>query len=127
MQTIEAFLSLLVFLSISSLALASHPGPMPTDDSLYRLQLADDAWRVLYLRGDFQDLGPESRSMVEADLAFIGEQTGLCIFMRGMEFTNCRGGEERHVAVVSIKRTVIYRPSPTSWPEPLMVSFTLAR
>lgn len=106
MQTIEAILSLLVFLSVASLVLSADPGPPPVDDSLYRMQLAEDAWRVLYLRGAFRDLGPEKRAAVESDMAEIGAQTGLCIFMSGIEFTNCRDGES-HENTASIRRVVL--------------------
>lgn len=113
MQSIEAILSLLVFLSIAAYVLSADPGPPPIDDSLYRMQLADDAWRVLYLRGNFQDLDESKRTIVESDMSVIGKQTGLCLFMRGIEFTNCRGGDDSHDSLISIRRTVIYNRAPT--------------
>ncbi len=109
MQTLEAMMSLLFFISAASLALASFE-TQPADDSLYRLQLAEDAWRVLYLRGDFKYF--DDGQSLEADMAEIGEQTSLCLFMDGIEVTNCRGGTEEHGMTASITRTAVYRGEP---------------
>ncbi|MEW6035025.1 MAG: hypothetical protein AB1529_00290 [Candidatus Micrarchaeota archaeon] len=106
MQTIEAMLSLLFFASIASLALSAAPAHQ-VDDSLYRLHLAEDAWRVLYLRGDLRDLGGSRRAHVESEMALIQEQAGFCLFMSGIEFTNCRDGAS-HERVAALARTVIY-------------------
>jgi len=111
MQSFEALLSLFVFVTILAYVLAADPGPKPLDDSLYRMQLAEDAWRVLYLRGDLRDFGEEKRGAVEADMAKIGEQTGLCLFIHGVEFTNCRDGLP-HEGIASLSRTVIIGGSP---------------
>jgi len=120
-QSIEAMISLLVFLSLASLVLSAHPGPPALDDSLYRMQLAEDAWRLLYLRGNLRDLGPEKRAMVESDMVEIGKQTGFCIFMQGVEFTNCRGGSVSHADLISLRRTVLVGGQPTT------VTFTISR
>ena len=111
MQTLEAMMSLLFFLSAASMALASFE-TRPADDSLYRLQLAEDAWRVLYLRGNFRDL--DDARDIEPDMTEIGEQTGLCLFIDGIEATNCRGGTEAHEMAASVTRTAIYRGEPAT-------------
>lgn len=107
MQSIEAVLSILVF---SSIALA-FSGPLSDDggidDSLQRLYLAQDAWRVLQLRGDFQDFHLGHDSALKEDVDSITDLTGLCVFMTGStRYTSCRGGE-RHEITASIRRTVI--------------------
>ena len=50
MKTIEALISLVVLLSFTSLALLEAPKP---HSSLYQHQLAEDVWRVAYLKGCF--------------------------------------------------------------------------
>jgi hypothetical protein len=125
MQTFEAMLSLLVFVSILVAVLAADGEPAKTDDSLYRLQLAEDAWRVLYLRGDMRDVrmddGGAARARLESDMQAIGDLTGFCVFMGGMDFTNCRGGDDAHEGIISIKRTMIIDKSPKT------VTLTLSR
>ena len=114
MQTIESILSLLFLLSISSAILGSYH-IVPMDDSLYRMQLASDAWQVLYLRGHlhgYSDSGP-ARTAIESDLDLIGRQTSLCVFIEGLRITNCRGGEDREM-ISSIRRTVIIEGRPES-------------
>ena len=111
MQTLEAVFSLMFFLSISSLLLSSFK-PYQLDDSLYRIQLANDAWRMLYLRGDLEDFSDDKRDAIERDMQEIGKQTGLCFFLNGTQYSNCRGGDDPHENTVSIKRTVIGRGGP---------------
>ena len=123
MQTIEATISLLVLLTISLSLLQILP-EQKIDDSLYRMQLAEDAWRVLYLRGDFRDFSEMNRTDIERDLATIGDETSFCVFIEGVRFTNCRwsadesadgvgeGAEDRTGSgtlgrVASIERTLI--------------------
>lgn len=108
MQTLEAMLSLLLFCAAVPSLLLPPPQQIPTDDSLYRLQLAEDAWRVLYLRGAFRDFGVLKEAAVESELASLGEETGLCFFMEGVRLTNCRGGMSAHSLAATISRTVIY-------------------
>jgi len=120
MQSLEAVISLMFFLSISSVLLSVQPH-RHIDDSLYRLQLAEDAWRVLYLRGDFQDFDEGKRETLETDMADIGEKTSLCLFLDGTRFTNCRGGDDRHEIFISIRRTVIFRGKPEA------LSFSLGK
>lgn len=113
MQSLEALLSLTFFVSILSLILASAPPPHGTDDSLYRLQLAQDAWRVLYLRGDFEDFGDGRRADIEADMRRMGEETGLCFFIDGVRFTNCRGPDPVGITA-TVRRTVVSGGAPAA-------------
>ena len=106
MQTIEAVFSLMFFLSISGAVLTAAE-PKPLDDSLYHMQLANDAWRVLYLRDGFQGLGNDSRYILEKDLVSLGNQSGMCYFIHGIEMTNCRGREISDFYLKS-RRTVVY-------------------
>src|SRR4030095_9454878 len=110
MQTLEAMISLLVLSSIL-LYYASAATAGPLDDSLYRLQLAEDSWRVLYLRGDFEGFGDKSGDRVQTDLETLGSQTGLCFFMSGLRMTNCPGGN-KHQEMVRLGKTVIYDGAP---------------
>jgi hypothetical protein len=112
MQTVEAMLSLAVFLSILLCAVPALEDAQGPDDSLYRMQLAQDAWRVLYLRGDFEDFGEGRRGAIEKDLDVLGRETSLCIFLNGTRFTNCRGGRISHTISVSLSRTLILDGQP---------------
>ena len=111
MQSLEAMICLMFFVWCASLAFLSCDPPEP-DDSLYRLQLAEDFWRVLYLRNNFRDFG--SRDSFEDDMQLIKAQSGLCIFMDGIDYTNCRGGMP-HSITASIERTVIINGLPRSF------------
>jgi len=120
MQSIEAAISLLVLLSISASVMPLLEEQRDIDDSLYRVQLAEDAWRVLYLRGDFRDFGEDKRGTIEADMAEITRQTGLCVFMDGVQFTSCRGNMgtgagQAHEITVSLSRTAIFNGTPRSF------------
>lgn len=113
MQVLEAMISLLVLVSFLS-AIADGLEEKAVNDSLYRYYLANDAWRVLYLRGDFQDFSfsglNSGRDRAEADLQQMGKLTNLCIFIGGERVTNCRGrGIER---IASIERITIVDDSP---------------
>ncbi|MBI5046920.1 hypothetical protein HZC07_04290 [Candidatus Micrarchaeota archaeon] len=119
MQTIEAILSLLFFLSGVSLLFPAIPA-QKIDDSVYRIQLVEDSWRVLYLRGDFRDFGDSNRDKFEQELASFGNETGLCYFVDGIVFTNCRDGNE-HEIVASLTKTVIYDGLPRK------VTFSIGR
>ena len=121
MQTVEAALSLLFFASLLPAALAPLPQANP-EDALYRMQLAEDAWRALYLRGDFQGgLSEKNRAALESDMHEIGGMTGFCLFISGTGYTNCRGGEDGHEVVLSMRKTVI------SGGVPKTVSFSLRK
>jgi hypothetical protein len=105
MQSLEAVISLMVFLMMASAMVFPAMKQGPSDDSLYRLQLADDAWRVLYLRGGLTGLNDQKRAIVETDMQEMGRQTSLCFFISGIEFTNCRD-QEQHGRLASISRLV---------------------
>ncbi|MCI0503843.1 hypothetical protein L0Y65_03970 [Candidatus Micrarchaeota archaeon] len=107
MQTLEAALSLLVFASILPILLHASEDPRGIDDSLYRMQLANDAWRVLYLRGHFQGYGPGGREALERDMDEITRTTSLCLFLDGIRSTSCRGGDSHHPVTAAIRRTII--------------------
>jgi hypothetical protein len=106
MQTLEAIFSLMFFLSISTVVLLEAE-PKPVDDSLYRMELANDAWRVLYLRGAFEDFGESKRDFIEDEMTGMGEITGLCYFIEGINYTNCRSGG-RHEKTASLEKTLLY-------------------
>jgi hypothetical protein len=106
MQTFEALISLFLLVSIIPLFFLDNENYI--DDSLYRAQLTEDAWRVLYLRGNFQDFGPSKHADVENDITILGEQTDLCLFLDGVWITNCRGGSASHAITASLDKTVVY-------------------
>ena len=54
MQTLEAVISFSVFMLFTTYVLLQIDDYSGVDDSLYRYQLANDVWRVLYLRGGFE-------------------------------------------------------------------------
>ncbi len=114
MQTLEAMLSFVFLLFLCSHLFFSIEESRHTNDALYRLQLAEDVWRVLYLRGNFADFQSSNRYELEQEFALIGNETGLCIFMDGVQFTNCRGGRPRHITA-ALTKTVIYEGTPRSF------------
>jgi hypothetical protein len=111
MQTIEALISLVVFLSMAILMLNSMQQPYQPDDSLYRMQLGGDIWRVLYLKGSFEDFDGLGRPALESDAIQIQDMTGFCIYIGGIRNTNCRGarGDE---TIVSMQKIVIQNGHP---------------
>lgn len=115
MQTLEAIVSFVFFLSLCSHLLLSLEESRYTDDSIYRIQLAEDVWRVLHLRGNFKDFEAADRDGLEKDFALIENETGLCIFMDGVQFTNCRGDSQPHHITASLTKTVIYDGAPKSF------------
>lgn len=126
MQSLEAILSLMFLVSVVSFLLVSLEG-QKLDDSLYRVQLAEDAWRVLYLRGDFQDFSDSKRPVLESDLAAIGSETGLCIFMGGIQFTNCRDGQEHDITASLTKTLVYYDADQPQASRPEAYTFSIAK
>ncbi len=106
MQTLEAILSLAVFASIVLYALQGGGRLGAPDDSLYRMHLAEDAWRILFLRGDFEDFSESRRAEIEQDLDALGNRSSLCFFINGTRYTNCRGGLEGHRISIAIARTL---------------------
>jgi len=113
MQTVEAIISLMFFMAAAGYLIGAME-PASTDDALYRLHLAEDAWRVLYLRGDLRDFGPLARAGIERDMDSMGVETGLCYFIKGEQFTNCRGEPMNEDPVIKIRRTVISGGLPQS-------------
>lgn len=111
MQTLEALFSLMIFLSLLCTLMAGIPPPHAPDDSLYRLQLAEDSWRVLYLRGDLEDFSVTGAALKQ-DIRAIGEQTGLCIYLEGVRNTGCRDEGPLAQVTASIHRTVIEDGAP---------------
>lgn len=107
MQSFEATLSLMV---LSSLAIAMAGAAVPDggpDDSLLRLRLAQDAWRVLHLRGDFHDFHSGPNPALIQDMESITEKSGMCVFLMGSaNYTSCRGGEKRETTA-SLSRAVV--------------------
>ena len=120
MQTVEAMVSFLFFAAIATPMLLHLEAQRDVDDSLYRMQLAEDAWRVLYLRGTFHNLTDGSTGSVELELARVGEETGLCMFIDGVRFTNCRDGRA-HAITASLRKTVFYEGTPQG------VTFSIGR
>jgi hypothetical protein len=94
MQSAEAILSMLILFSIVT-TITQYVRPAALDDSLYHYQLTGDVWRVLYFRGDFQNLTLSSpntaRDKLEKDLETIHGLTGLCGYFGGVRATSCAG------------------------------------
>ncbi len=111
MKTLEATISLFVFLFFLTSVLAGAK-PQKIDDSLYRYELGADVWRVLYLRGDFNDFSDDSlnpaRDRTENDLTTITELTKQCISLGGIRVQSeqCRGIELK-IATVVVKRRLL--------------------
>ena len=96
MQTLEAIISLMFF--VSFLPVIASEQHAETDDTLYKYQLANDVWRTLYLRNG------NNMDAYEEDVEKIGELTDLCIFVAGERITNCRG--EKVEQIISTERLV---------------------
>jgi hypothetical protein len=97
LKTVEALVSLLVVLSFLSFGLVHHP---VQHSQLYRYELAEDAWRVVYLRGGLLPcenakglLGPDEHAM-NRDVDRIQEIAGLCFEMDKLQVASCLPGEE---------------------------------
>lgn len=105
-KTLEAVISLVVLLSFLSYGLLHHP---VQHSRMYEHELAEDAWRVIYLRGGFGPewklgegclslkdgcgvLWPDEVSM-NRDAERITELTGLCVAMDGLQVASCLPGE----------------------------------
>jgi hypothetical protein len=109
MQTLEAMLSLVFFIWAAALAVSSYE-VQSHDDSLYRLHLAGDSWRVLYLQGKLQNI--TDIKLLEPSLDEMNQKTGLCFFIDGISATSCRGGTESHEITVSLSRTLLVKGIP---------------
>ncbi|MGB9718972.1 MAG: hypothetical protein ACPL06_00050 [Candidatus Anstonellales archaeon] len=75
MHTLEAVFSLIVLIGFSMMLTLGADAP--TDYSLYQYQLANDVWRVLYLKHGVALL--YDPSVATSDLEQITSETGLCI------------------------------------------------
>ena len=97
MQTLEAIISMFVFVAFASFLMLQLDNYNGIDDSLYRYQLANDVWRVLYLQGDFNDFtftsGSDQQKKAESDLEIIYEKTGICSYLGGIKATSCDRSE----------------------------------
>ncbi len=125
LQTIESTLSFLCFMFVVVALLSSQTPPSGIDSSLYRLELAEDAWRVLYLRGALDDgvpsIGNDSERLakVETELTTLGNATSLCFFFEGLRATNCRG--EQQEMFITVHRIVIVGG------KPIQVAFSIGK
>ncbi|MEK6981823.1 MAG: hypothetical protein AABX38_02730 [Candidatus Micrarchaeota archaeon] len=112
MQTLEAVLSLLVFLSIVQFIL--YVPNLQLNTSLYKYYQVNDVYRVLYLKGDFNYLnlisGNAAKNKAEVDLKTIGALTGNCYFIRGIDVTNCR--QDDSVTLISTEKVLIVNGTP---------------
>ncbi len=96
LKTVEALISLAVLLSFLSFSLLHYP---VQHSRLYEYELAEDAWRVIYLRGGLEPewgaeevLGPD-RDRMNEDAERVTELTGLCVAMDGLQVASCLPGE----------------------------------
>ncbi len=115
MQSIEAIISLMVLLLIVSYMLTNAAQVPAIDDSLYRYQLTNDVWRVLYLKGDFYDFNWNSTSAnhTRNDLKTIHDQTNLCGYLGGIRATSCPGLSS-DVQIGSFTKIMVVDGSPTN-------------
>ena len=112
MKLVEATLAFFVFIIFLNSVLA-RSNPSQTNESLYRYELANDIWRVLYLRGDFHDFNSSTlnyaRDKTENDLTKITELSGLCITIEGIRVQSkqCRGVSSEAKTVVITKKLLV--------------------
>lgn len=90
MQTLEAALSFFLFFVFASSFLIQLDYTKP-DYSLYRYQIANDIWRVLYLT-DALNYYPLEKGSTEEKMNKIEELTGFCTYIEGIQTTSCRSG-----------------------------------
>ena len=113
MQSMEAVFSLVFFMAVAG-AMLTEARPVPLDESVYRMQLAGDAWRVLYLRGDFTgaDLSDQTyQEKIRNELELLESGTSLCFFVSGTDLSNCAGGKPKEEVAV-LRRTMLDGGSP---------------
>ena len=91
MQTAEALISFTFFLFFATFMLTQLDYAKP-GYALYEYQLANDAWRVLYLKGALNDFKSGSSTAALA-MEEIGAKTGFCLYAQGVQTTNCRNGQ----------------------------------
>ena len=90
MQTLEAIISFTFFMFFATFMLAQLDYTKP-NYSLYQYQLANDIWRVLYLKGALKDYS-SSNLFAEQIMTDIYDGTRLCSYIEGIQTTSCRGG-----------------------------------
>ncbi len=96
---VEALIALAVLVSFSSFQLLHHP---VQHSSLYKYELAEDAWRVMYLKGGLrpslhrewagEEFGIDERAM-NRDAERVTMLTGLCVEMDSLQVASCLPGE----------------------------------
>ncbi|MFA6530714.1 MAG: hypothetical protein WCT31_03200 [Candidatus Micrarchaeia archaeon] len=102
MKTLEALISLLVFLLIiASLA----PMAQPERDGIYRMQLANDIWRVFSLRGDLEGF---DKTRMNVDAEEITKLTSLCVELDEEDVTSCIPEEK----ITQVRKTAIVYGEP---------------
>lgn len=98
MQSLEAIFSLIFLLSIlSTIPIEKEK----QDNSLYLLFLAEDSWKVLYLKNVFHEI---NREETEYRLKEISELTGFCYYLSGIRYTSCRGNPTENI--ISINKLI---------------------
>lgn len=110
MKFIEAIFSLVVLtlicMSVLNITLA------PKTPTIYKEQLAQDIWRIVQLKYEnLPSIGSPNWIKLNADLMKIKDMTGLCVYMKGVRISNCRGvsGED----IITIHRYYVdYTPLP---------------
>ena len=92
MQTLEAIISFTFFMFFATFMLAQLDYTKP-NYSLYQYQLANDIWRVLYLKGALKDFSslPLGHSHTITEMREIERETGFCLYLQGVQTTNCPG------------------------------------
>jgi hypothetical protein len=122
LKTVEALIALVVLLSFSSFQLLHQP---VQHSSLYQYELAEDAWRVIWLKGGFQP-SQHDEWMGETFGINVGEMdesadkitelTGLCVEMDSLQATSCVPGEGAIVlhknVMAPIPVPVVFRMGP---------------
>jgi hypothetical protein len=94
MKTIEAIISLMVLLSFSPLLIMDAPIPQT---SLQEYQLAEDVWRVAYLKGCFHQEEPDFSALAAA-----GELQSPSDFSEALEMLTDEGLLDAIESVVSV-------------------------
>ena len=111
MQTLEAIISMFVFVAFASFLMLQLDNYNGIDDSLYRYQLANDVWRVLYLQGDFKDFSftsqSDSRDAAQRHLEEIYDETGVCAYLGGIQATSCPSESYCKEKISSIQHVLI--------------------
>jgi hypothetical protein len=102
MKTLEAIIALLVFLMIVQMF---QPTARQIDNSLHRMQIANDVWRVFQLRGDLEGF---DKVRLNADAEKITGLTSLCIGFDEEDVTSCIAGN----TVTQVKKVAIINGEP---------------